>query len=342
MRMSGTLWMISLLLCIALLTGLCAPAAAEDAAADFQAEWKENGIEFAFSAPDYPFLQIEYSSKFSSGIFALLPTDGKFSGSIPLAFVHPGMTVKIKINTADQKTIAEFAPVSPEFEPYPAAEKAESGSLSGVTVCIDPGHQSEYVKKLEPRGPGLSGSKTTVGGMARGKYTLRRESIVMLQIGLLLRDELLSRGADVVMTREVQNAGLDNLKRAGIANDANADYFLRLHADNADSKKSNGIRIFSPYSSTYAKELTDAKTYSLWANTLLDAIKNATGQQKGYAKLNNTYVGNNWAKMPAFLIELGYMSNAVEDELLSTPQYQQLLAEGITDGIEELEKLKKQ
>ncbi len=339
MKRNAVKTIVSLLLALIMLSGAAAFAEG-DKVTNYSAKWTESGIDISFSAPDYPFVLVKYSSKFTTGMFALLSNEGKFEGSAPLSFIHPGMSVKIEIQSADEKKLATYTEVSPEFEPYPAVEKAESGTLSGVTVCIDPGHQSVYVKKTEPRGPGISGTKVTVAGMARGRYTRRLESIVMLQIGLVVRDELLSRGATVIMTREVQDAGLDNLKRAGIANDANADYFLRLHADNTEKSKSNSIRVFSPYKSTYAQALGTAKEYSLWANTLLTAIKNATGQQNGFAKLNDTYVANNWAKMPAFLIELGYMSNQVEDQLLSTPQYHQLLAKGIADGIEELEKLK--
>ena len=37
--------------------------------------------------------------------------------------------------------------------------------------------------------------------------------------------------------------------------------------------------------------------------------------------------------MPCFLVEMGFMSNPQEDLLLSTPAYQQLLAEGMAQGV---------
>jgi N-acetylmuramoyl-L-alanine amidase len=43
----------------------------------------------------------------------------------------------------------------------------------------------------------------------------------------------------------------------------------------------------------------------------------------------------NWSRTPALLIEMGYMSNAREDVLLSTPSYQMKLAAGIYEGIAE-------
>ena len=51
---------------------------------------------------------------------------------------------------------------------------------------------------------------------------------------------------------------------------------------------------------------------------------------------NDNYVGNNWAKMMCFLVEMGYLSNPAEEYLLVTPVYQQWLAEGMADGVYEI------
>ena len=47
----------------------------------------------------------------------------------------------------------------------------------------------------------------------------------------------------------------------------------------------------------------------------------------------NRYIGNNWALMPSFLIEMGYMSNPAEDVLLSAKPYQQRLVKGMVEGV---------
>ena len=41
------------------------------------------------------------------------------------------------------------------------------------------------------------------------------------------------------------------------------------------------------------------------------------------------------ATMPSVLIELGYISNPEESDNMFNPQYQKLLVEGISDGIEQ-------
>ncbi len=41
----------------------------------------------------------------------------------------------------------------------------------------------------------------------------------------------------------------------------------------------------------------------------------------------------NWSKVPATIIEMGYMSNREEDVLLSEEAYQAKLVEGMVEGI---------
>lgn len=43
--------------------------------------------------------------------------------------------------------------------------------------------------------------------------------------------------------------------------------------------------------------------------------------------------GFNWSKVPVVLIEMGFMSNKKEDQLLSDSNYQEKLAEGLCNGI---------
>lgn len=212
--------------------------------------------------------------------------------------------------------------------------------MSGVTVCIDAGHQENGRFVNEPIGPGLTGSTSGKGGMAQGTKTNRRESIVCLEIGMLLRDELLRQGANVVMTREDQTTFHTNIERCEIAEAGGAQIMLRLHCNNSSNRSKRGIQVYGPLNSDYAKAVADADTYREMGQKLLDAMKTRVGMtlanSTGMVRLNDNYVGNNWAKMMCFLVEMGYLSNPAEEYLLVTPVYQQWLAEGMADGVYEI------
>ena len=98
-----------------------------------------------------------------------------------------------------------------------------------------------------------------------------------------------------------------------------------------------GIQIYGPRNSTYAKAVASVEEYKTLGQAFLDEMKKKTGfelvSKTGNVALNDNYVGNNWAKMLCFLVEMGYMSNAGEDIKLATPEYQTQLAEGMVEGV---------
>ena len=45
--------------------------------------------------------------------------------------------------------------------------------------------------------------------------------------------------------------------------------------------------------------------------------------------------GFNWSKVPVVLVEMGFMSNYNEDEMMSNKDYQKKMMQSIADGVEE-------
>ncbi len=297
------------------------------------------GISYAFSAPGTDYLMLYVRNKQESFTFPVYPDEnGEYAGSVALPLTYARTLNTVQVQSAKGKVLAE-AQCRKGYEAPPAAEQ-QPGRLTGVTVCIDPGHQENGHLVKEPLGPGLNGSTTGTSGMAQGTTTMRKESIVVLEIAMVVRDELLRQGANVVLTRERQDQFLTNRERCDAAENGGADIMLRLHADTRADSSKMGISVYGPLHSDYAKAVAEPAEYRAMGQTLLDAMKQAVGYplngKYGLVTLNDQFVGNNWAKMVCFLVECGYMSNPREDYLLSCPVYQQWLAEGIAQGVYEI------
>jgi N-acetylmuramoyl-L-alanine amidase len=292
-----------------------------------------HALQYHFRAPGRASVLLTYSSSTEKGSMTLYAGDDYvYDGVLELPYTYHNSNVVFSVSDAS-KTIELYQTMLRTAYPVPEPAQQDTGRLSGITVCIDPGHQEEGQFITEEIGPGLDGTKRSSPGMARGIGTRRMESIVVLEIGFVLRDVLLSQGATVVMTRDIQETYVSNQQRAQIAADAGADFFLRLHCNNRDDANIQGIAIYAPVGSDYARAIADAEGWHAMCDTLLAALKASTGQLRGGTSLNNDYIGNNWALMPSFLIEMGYMSNPAEDMLLSCPAYQELLARGMADGV---------
>lgn len=297
------------------------------------------GVRYSFSCPGSDYMLLKARSKQETAVFPVYPQeDGRYSGEIEMPLTYARTLITVQVLSAKETVLAE-AQARKAYE-APAATERQEGRLSGVTVCIDPGHQENGHLVKEPLGPGLDGSTTGTAGMAQGTETLRKESIVVLEIGMLLRDELLRQGAEVVMTRERQDQFLTNQERCQVAADAGADIMLRLHADTRQGNTKLGFSVYAPLHSDYAKAVADPATYRAMGELLIDAMKTRVGyaleDKYGHVTLSDQFVGNNWAQMTCFLVEMGFMSTPREDYLLSFPVYQQWLAEGMAQGVYEI------
>ncbi len=305
---------------------------------DLVLEPVDGGFSYHFTAQGHGSVKLQYRTARETGAVLLYPDENYvYSGTLLLPHTYNATNVYVTLRSgrgngtiATGQTTRGYTLTAKETEPAPG------GRLNGVIVCIDPGHQNAPGGEREPLGPGMEGYGTVAGGMAQGVVTRRKESIVMLELGFVIRDELLRQGATVVMTREIEERRYSNLERDAVANDAGAHVMLRLHGDNNKSANNRGFSFYYPVHSAYAQAVADTDTYRGYGQLMLDALAARCSYGPGIkTHLDGTdrFVGNNWAMMPCFLVEMGFMSNKYDDVLLSTPEYQQWLAEGIADGV---------
>lgn len=117
-------------------------------------------------------------------------------------------------------------------------------------------------------------------------------------------------------------------KRVGAANEWNADFYLSLHHNaGAEGSKSGGI---VAYIHPMAGKDTKAWRDELYADLI--KLADLKGNRAAPLATSNLYVLRN-TKMPAVLLELGFMDSKTDVPIILTEDYAQKCAEAIVDTV---------
>ncbi|WP_027365197.1 N-acetylmuramoyl-L-alanine amidase CwlD [Desulfotruncus alcoholivorax] len=192
-----------------------------------------------------------------------------------------------------------------------------SWTVANKVIVIDPGHGG-----IDP------GSKGANGAI---------EKEITLDMSKKLAAVLSQAGAIVIMTREsdtdlsdpgggplITRKRQDLSRRVGMANDRGADAFISIHVNSFKS----GIREHGAQTFYQPNSMEGAKLAKCIQGELVRLMKNTNRQ----AKAVDYYTTRN-AKMPSAIVEIGFISNPKEEELMCEQGYQGKLAYAIYSGI---------
>ena len=218
------------------------------------------------------------------------------------------------------------------------------------TVVIDPGHGGVD--------PGALGRKS-------------KEKDVTMSVSKMLAEMIKEKYPEIkIIFTRTTDVKIPLVKRAGIANDANADLFISIHSNASKSRKANGCETFTLGAGSNA----EAKAAAMYENEVILSEENFEEVYKGFdprssesyiifelirshdmelsaelaemvqngmvknSKLHNRGVSSagflvlHRTVMPSILVELGFITNSKDEGVIASKEGQRKLAKGIFEG----------
>jgi N-acetylmuramoyl-L-alanine amidase len=249
-----------------------------------------------------------------------------------------GATSEKPAATAD-RPMTPSAPLTPPPNGFSMARQL---GLGASRIVIDPGHGGHD--------PGAEGS---------GLF----EATVVLDVALRLEKLLTASGIEAVLTRRTDEY-IPLEERTAIANRAQGDLFLSIHANASRNRAARGIEsYFLNFATTPDAEAVAARenaSTGLTMSSLTEIVKaialnNKLDESKNFAALvqrqmvehlqgSNKGLRNHGVKqapfvvligasMPSVLVEISFITHSQEGRLLKTGAYRQKVAEALFDAI---------
>ncbi len=309
-------------------------------------------IKKQLSNPDRLFFDIR-NSRIKKELKAILPVDNGMLKSVRAAQFNKD-TVRVVLDldkVKDYKVISIGDPVQIIIDVYGLSSLADKTLSSRKRIVIDPGHGGHDPGAVGPNG--------------------LCEKDVVLDIGLKLR-KILAEDPDieVCMTRD-RDVFIPLVERTAIANSKNADLFVSIHANSSPKRGSKGIETYflnwsddmeSMKVAARENQISLKKMRSMkkkmdpldieLADLKRSHKRDESNKLANYIQmmlineLNRNYshivdLRVKWAmfyvlfgaQMPSVLAEVSFISNPIEEKLLSKNSYREDLAKAIASGI---------
>ncbi|ABR48145.1 cell wall hydrolase/autolysin [Alkaliphilus metalliredigens QYMF] len=189
-------------------------------------------------------------------------------------------------------------------------KQAYSNNAYGTTkekfiVVIDPGHGGKDVGAIG----------------ASGLYEKDFNLSLSKKVNAILEKE---ESIGVYMTREddIFISTLDNY-RTKFANELDADLYISIHGNTYDSSDISGTESY------YYHE-----KFKSFAEVMHKNVVSSTGFKDRGVKREELFAVRD-PNMPSVLLEIGYLTNPQEEQLMFNDELQNLIAESISDGVKE-------
>ncbi len=195
------------------------------------------------------------------------------------------------------------------------------------TVCIDAGHPSE-----------VNSGTTLSNGL--------KEVTICWQVALLLKQKLLNAKIKVVMTKSSEMQYVTNKRRAEIANSAEADLMVRIHADAGNGsgfttyyprKQGTKFGTTGPTLSVIKQSENVAKIFHpAFAKNLKGELKDLGmhGDEKTFhGSKQGALTGSIFSKVPVLLVEICFLTNKKDADWIRQPKNREKMATALASGI---------
>ena len=194
--------------------------------------------------------------------------------------------------------------------------EAMSYVLANKVIVVDPGHGG--------RDPGKIG----VSGVPEKEINLEVSKRLATVLGQMGAAVILTRDSDIDLSDSSATGWhgkkrQDLSRRAGLANDRNADLYISIHCNAFTSPREHGAQVFSHPQSTEGKILAEVIQKEM---ALILGNTTRKAKQVDYYAIRKT-------KMPAVIVEIGFITNPKEDKQLQDPLYQSKVAWSVAAGI---------
>jgi N-acetylmuramoyl-L-alanine amidase len=164
---------------------------------------------------------------------------------------------------------------------------------------------------------------------ARARNPFCEEKRIALICAKYVKKYLDQLGYRVILTR-TNDVFLPLPRRVHIANHSRCQLFVSIHFNSSPNKEASGLEIFYCEKQEEVKQAQASKR--LATSILNDIIKKTKAKSRGVKKGNFFVIRE--SKVPAVLVEGGFISNSYERSMLRDKEYLEKLGRGIADGVD--------